>query len=160
MDEDSIPVRLLSGAAESSVTQGVARSVSMRLHGVLRLAGDKLVLEWSGTRHLSEAGRGSARSVTEPVPVSRVVLPVASLGRIALRQRWWRPRIELVSNDLAAVAGVPSARGGRIELAIARSDRHSAADLISRIELAAADHALAAAERLHQLPGEPKRLGS
>jgi hypothetical protein len=113
---------------------------------------DLVVLEWSGTRIFSEAGRGNVRSVSEPVGVSRAVFSVASLASVAVRRRWWRTRIELVSSDLTALATVPTATGGRLTLAIARSDRHAAVDLVSRIELAAADHALAAAERLRALP--------
>jgi hypothetical protein len=151
MNVDAVPVRF-GGASESSVTQGVARSVSTVLHGVLRLADDLVVLEWSGTRTFSEAGRGNVRSVTEPVAVGRAVFSVASLTRVAVRRRWWRTRIELVSSDLTALATVPTATGGRLTLAVARSDRHAAADLVSRIELAAADHAIAAAERRRALP--------
>ena len=152
MDVDAVPVRLVGGAAESSVHKGVARSVSTDLQGLLRLVDDLIVLEWSGTRRTSEAGGGNARSVTEPLPIGRAVLPVAALSQIGLRRRWWRTRIEISSNDLAPIAAVPTAVGGRIVLAVARADRHAAADLVSRIELAAADHALAAAERLRALP--------
>jgi hypothetical protein len=151
--DESLPVRLVGKVGESSVRSGLARSVSLSLHGIVRLEGDQVILEWSGTRRVAEAGRGLARSAEEPVPVSRVVLPVASLGRVALRRHWWRRRLVLRSADLAAVQSVPTARSGEIVLDVSRADRHVAADLVSRIELAVADHALAAAERLRALPG-------
>lgn len=152
--DELLPVRLVGTAGEGSVESGVARSVSLILHGVLRLEADQVILEWSGMRRVAEAGLGVARSVAEPVPVSRAVLPVASLGRVALRRHWWwRWRLVLGSADLAALQSVPTAQSGQIVLEVARADRHTAADLVSRIELAAADHALAAAERLQALPG-------
>src|SRR5215469_4113311 len=126
MNEDAVSVRLVGGKAESSVHQGVARSVSTDLHGVLRLVDDLVVLEWSGTRRISEAGRGNARSVTEPLPIGRAVVPVASLSQVGLRRRWWRTRIEILSSDLAAIAAVPTASGGRLVLAVSRADRDAA----------------------------------
>lgn len=151
--DQSLPVRLVGKVGESSVESGLARSVSLTLHGVLRLEGDQVILEWSGRRRVAEAGRGVARSVAEPVPVSRVVFPVASLGRVALRRHWWWwQRLVLRSADLAALQSVPTARSGQIVLEVARVDRHAAADLASRIELAVADHALAVAEQPRALP--------
>jgi len=155
--DDLLPVRLVGGVSESSVEKGFARAVAVSLHGVMRLEGDHLVIEWSGTRHVSEAGRGTARSAVEQLPVSRATIPVASLGRVTLRRHWWRRRLEIASADLSALQAIPTARAGRVVLEITRADRHLAADLVSQIELAAADHALAAAEQLRALPPRDSR---
>jgi hypothetical protein len=154
MPDPGIPFTLKL-AEETSLEHGrVVMSVS-RVAGHARLDGDRLVVEWSGTRDVEEVGPGQLRRVSLPIPVGHVAVPVARLLRVGVRRRWWRPRLELVTTDPGAFAGLPGALGGRLELQLSRRDVSSALEWVTTVRLEMADYALRAAEGSAPLPPPP-----
>ncbi|MGH7720497.1 MAG: hypothetical protein ACREON_16825 [Gemmatimonadaceae bacterium] len=139
-------------AGKSRVERGYVAETKYRVHGVARVQNARLVLEWSGTMEIAEAGRGGAGTRTEPIPLARTELPLLQVTSAELRSRWWRPRLELVISDLGAAIAIPGSRGGRVVLRLARRDWTAASDLVSTVELERADAMLRAADALPELP--------
>lgn len=146
-----LPFRL-EADDDSEVSPWYFRAVSYELHGLARLEEGRLVLQWSGTSEVTEIKGTATRVREEPLPVRRVVLPVTQIASVALEGGWWRPRVVLRVADLGVLSDIPGAARGALALRIARSDRALARDLITGIEILAADAALAAAESPPPLP--------
>jgi len=111
-------------------------SVSYRFHGLLRLDGTDLHIEWAGTAHVDEVGTLNVRSETLPLPSETLDLPVSRLATVEVRGGWLRPRLEITATDLAALAVVPSEAQGRVRFWIARSHRQQAAALADALHRA------------------------
>jgi hypothetical protein len=141
----------LSAPGEDEVGPSTVRSVSYRIHGVARIEGSTLVLEWTGEKLIDEVKGPEVRSRSEPVPARRVAVAAGSIGGAEVRG-WLRRRLELWSSDINALAGVPGARGGRIRLRISRSDQLLAEELVASLQMAAADAALDSAYEPPPLP--------
>lgn len=146
-----LPFRL-KAASETQVAAWHSRTVSYRIHGLVRVEDGRLVLQWSGAAEVIEMKGTGARVKEETLPVRTVTLPVTRVAQLALEGRWWRWRLVLRATDLAALAEVPGARDGALILWIARRDRAIAAELIANLEIQQADAALAAAEEPPPLP--------
>lgn len=128
-----------------------ATDTSHRVEGLLRLAGSWLTIEWSQTTEVTEVG-WNVETTRETWPPELVRLPLAHLAEIELRDRWWRPRLELRTTAITALASIPGAAGGRLVLHLARRDRATAAELVANARLALAELALEAAENPQLLP--------
>jgi hypothetical protein len=111
-------------------------SVSYRFHGLLRLDGTDLHIEWAGTAHVDEVGTLNVRSETLPLPSETLDLPVSRLATVEVRGGWLRPRLEITATDLAALAVVPGEAQGRVRFWIARSHREQAAALVEALHRA------------------------
>ncbi len=148
----------LKVAGDSHVKRLDVRDVRYRVHGVVRLEGAALVLQWSGERHVTEVKGPEVSERVEPLPVRTLQIPGARLGLIE-RRGWWRPRVEVVVTDLALLEGVPGAARGRLALVIARRDTALADEFISNVRVLMADAAIAAAEAPPPLPPPPDSTG-
>jgi hypothetical protein len=137
---------------EARVEHGVATVLKYRLHGRAWIDGSHLHLEWSGDCERTEAGRGVARQVREPVPVGHTAVPLDDIAQVRLRGGWWWPRVDIAAAAPGALDGVPGVAGARISLRISRGERAAAAHWIVQAELAQADRALRAAEAAAELP--------
>jgi len=146
-----LPFRL-KAAAETHVAAWHSRTVTYRIHGLVRVEDGHLVLQWSGAAEVIEMKGTGARVKEETLPVRTITLPVTRVAQLALEGGWWRWRLVLRATDLAALADVPGARDGALSLWIARRDRAIAVDLITNLEIQQADAALAAAEEPPPLP--------
>jgi hypothetical protein len=122
-----------------------ASDTSHRVEGLLRLAGPSLTIEWSQTTEVTEVG-WSVETRRETRPPELVRLPLTHLAEIELRDRWWRPRLELRATAITALTSIPGAAGGRLVLHLDRRDRATAAELVANVRLALAELALEAAE--------------
>lgn len=123
------------------------RSVTWRFHGIAKLDGNQLILEFAGEKLVDQVKGAEVKSWSETVEVRQVVLPVGKVGRIEVKG-WLRVRIELWATDLGLLDSVPGANQGRITLRIARRDRLEAQELAATVRLASADSALYSAGQL------------
>lgn len=138
--------------AEGSVTQ-----TEERRHGVLLLERAQMVVQWRVEREISRIG-SEIRTDVERAGMREVAIPVAMLGdaRVRYRGRWWWRRGELVitARDLLAFDPLAGDDGftfdhpAELVLPIRATDDALAHEFASEVELAIAELALAAAERV------------
>jgi hypothetical protein len=129
-------------------------------HGLLRLEGQRLVAQWSTVRETSRVG-SVIRVDKDLGPVRDVSLPLAGLA--GARVRWrpfpWPPRWQLVLQaadlqafrSLADEAGLPLNHPAELVLDLRGTDRQLARGFATELDLALADAALEAAERVDPL---------
>jgi hypothetical protein len=125
------------------------------VHGLLRLDGERLVIQWRVARATDRVGR-EIRTDREVEPVREVVVPLTGLAGATVRRRWWDwlkgPQLVLTAADLRAFEGVTGEAGLRMDhpaelvLRLRRADRVAAGEFAGELELALAEHALHAAE--------------
>ena len=139
-------------------------STSETIHGLLRLDGARLVVQWRLERTTDRIGR-EIRSDREVEPVREVVLPLESVAGAVLRTSIWpwvrRARLVLTAADLRAFEAIAGAAGLEVDhpaelvLFVRRADLAIAAEFVGELELAIAERALALAEGDAQsaLPG-------
>ena len=137
-------------------------STTETVHGLLRLDGERLVIQWRLTRATDRVGF-EIRTDREVEPVRETVVPLSSLAGAAVRRQWWRrllgPQLVLTAADLRAFAGVADDAVLRLEhparlvLNLRRADETAAAEFAAEVELAIAEQALSAAEERETAPG-------
>lgn len=145
---------------------GVSEITSTRekVHGLLRLDADRLVIQWRVARSTDRVGARVIRTDHQLEPVREVVLPLRSIAGAAVRWRWWEwppgPRLLLVAADLRAFEEIAGAAGLRLDhpaelaLRLRHSDRLAARGFAGELSLALADLAIRDAEQLEILPGD------
>jgi hypothetical protein len=133
------------------------------VHGLLRLDGDRLIVQWRVARSTDRVGR-EIRTDHEMEPVREVTVPLSALAAARVRRVWWRwppgSRIVLTAADLRAFEEIAGGGGlqlshpAELSLPIRRADRLTALEFAGELELAVAERALAAAENAGSLqPG-------
>jgi len=128
------------------------------IHGLLRLDGERLVVQWSASRETSRVGR-EIRTDRALAPVREVVVPLDAVAGAQIRWDWrrWPPRqvLVLTAADLRAfqsLAGETDAPGlvlehpAELTVELRRRDRAAAREFVAELDLALADHALRLAE--------------
>ena len=128
------------------------------IHGLLRLDGERLVVQWSASRETSRVGR-EIRTDRELAPVREVVLPLDAVAGAQIRWEWrkWPPRqvLVLTAADLRAfqsLAGETDTPGlvlehpAELTVELRRRDRAAAREFVAELDLALAEHALRLAE--------------
>ena len=125
------------------------------IYGLLRVAGDSLVLQWRVQRRTDRVG-AEIRSDRELDPVREATIPIASVSGAAVRSPRWgrgRPgRLVLTAADLRAFEGLTGPGGlelahpAQLVLEVKTEDRDAARELAMQVELALGDHALRIAE--------------
>jgi hypothetical protein len=160
--------------ARSQDVIGVSEITSTRekVHGLLRLDGERLLIQWRVARSTDRVGTRVIRTDHELEPVREVVVPLRVIAGAAVRWRWWEwppgPRFLLIAADLRAFEEVAGAAGLRLDhpaelaLRLRHSDRLVAREFAGELAMALADQAMRAAEQLGALPGgesgEPLRV--
>lgn len=162
---------VFSGSGMTTTTETV--------HGLLRLAGETLTVQWRLARKTDHVG-GEIRTDEEFEAVREVQVPLRALASVNVRYRWWEwplgPRLEIVASDLGAFetvagqAGLKMAHPAQLILRVSRRDRLSAEEFAAEVTLALAERALkeardhvgegdrsSASDR--QLPGSASRRG-
>jgi len=145
-------------------------STSERVHGLLRLEGDRLVVQWRVARETERVGM-EIRTDHEVEPVREVVVPLAALGGAEVRatglRRLLGPQVVLTAADLRAFEEIAGATGLRLahpaalKLRILRSDHLLAQEFAGELNLAVAEHALRQVEEPDYLsPAPPGRLAT
>jgi hypothetical protein len=135
-------------------------STAETIHGVLRLSGDNLVVQWRASRSTRRIGE-EIRTDSEIDPVEEAVVPLAGLAAAEVRRSWWRGSAVLVltASDLRAFervagqTGLALAHPAQLVLAIRRSDREAAEGFAAELEIALAERELGATEEKPRLPG-------
>jgi hypothetical protein len=151
-----------------------------RIHGLLRLDGERLIVQWRIARETERYGP-EIRTDHEVEPVREVILPLSALSGVAVREhrwRWpWGPQLVLTASDLRAFEDIAGAAGLRLAhpatlvLRIQRSERLAAQEFAADVNLAVADQALLStkaplpfqpdrAAESPQIPGPPDPLGA
>jgi len=100
-----------------------AVSLSFRFHGLLRLEGYVLTIQWGGAYQVQDVGALTIRDDRLALPDERITVPVSHLYRATLAGGWWRPRLTLQAKELGALAVVPSEEHGTVQFWYARGDR-------------------------------------
>ena len=141
-------------------------------HGLLRLDGDDLVIQWRLARKTDLLGAAEMRTDEEFEPVKEVVVPLSGVAGALVRRRWWEwfsgPRIVLRASDLQAFEAVTGEDGMRlghpaeIVLKLRRSDILAAEEFAAELELAVAQLAVGGRSALDAMPAPgtdvPERL--
>jgi hypothetical protein len=134
------------------------------VHGLLRLDGDRLVIQWRLARKTDRIG-GEIRSDQELERVREVAIPLEGIaGATVQRRRWvWleRPRLVLTAADLRAFEAVAGEGGLKLEhpaelvVRLRRGDRLAGEEFGAEVSLALAERMLEGTDlpRPHELPG-------
>jgi hypothetical protein len=153
--------------ARSQDVVGVSEitSTTERVHGLLRLDGEELVIQWRVARSTDRVGAREIRTDRVLEPVREVVLPLHYVAGAAVRWRWWEwppgPRLLLVAADLHAFEDIAGSAGLRLdhpaELAfrVRHRDRLAAREFAGDLAMALADLAIRTAEQTERLPSQP-----
>ena len=113
-------------------------STSFQFHGLARLDGALLNLEWAGTARVQGVDALSIRDDKLSLPAESLELPVDRLRTAEVLGRWWRLRLELSARELRALAIVPSEDSGVVRLWFRRRDRQVAVALAADLTRAIA----------------------
>lgn len=126
-------------------------STTETIHGLLRLEGDEVIVQWRLAREINRVG-DEIRTDQELEAVREVRVPLQAVASAAVRRRGWRwlsaPQIVLTAADLRAFEEIAGAAGlqldhpATLELRIHRTDRLTAHEFAAELNLARAEQAL------------------
>ncbi len=127
---------VITGSAITSTTETV--------HGLLRLEGDRLVVQWRAARKIDHFG-GEIRTDEELDAVREVEIPLEAVAGAGVRRRWWgwpaAPRLVLTAADLRAFDILTGPEGLRLShpaelvLRLRRGDRLAAEEFTAELTL-------------------------
>jgi hypothetical protein len=120
-----VPFRLKIPERGTVAVDGI-ESVSYQLEGLIHLADDIVTVEWTGTEATDRLSWSKIGTDVEYLPAEYVDIPVDWVSDVRVHGGWWRPRLELRTRRADALAGVPSSRGGAVDLCLRRRDRELA----------------------------------
>jgi hypothetical protein len=149
----AVPFHLSRGRDEFA--GGTITSTTERIHGLLRLEGDRLVFQWRLARRTEHMGTMDIRSAEEVEAVRELVVPLSGLAGAAVRRRWWipgKPTLVLRAADLRAFEEVAGQGGLRLDhpaelvLGLRRADLLVAEEFSAEVTLAVAERALTEGE--------------
>lgn len=124
------------------------------IHGLLRLDGDRLHIQWRVARSTDHVGM-QIRTDRQVEPVREVVLPLGAVAGAAVRWRWrWPPGPYLVLTaadlrvfeEVAGAAGLSLDHPAELELKLRGEGRAAGNEFVGELELALAERELADAE--------------
>jgi hypothetical protein len=124
------------------------------VHGLLRLDGDHVYVQWRVARSTERVG-WQIRTDREVEPVREAVIPLSAIAGATVRWQWrWPPGpyLVLTAADLRAFEEVAGAAGlslnhpAELALRLRGADRALGNEFAGELELALAERALAAAE--------------
>jgi hypothetical protein len=139
------------------------------VHGLLRLEGDTLTMQWRVGRKTEYVGALEMSQDQEVEAVREIVVPLRAVAGAVVRYRWWHriigPQLILAAADLSAFEEV-AGKGGlsldhpaELVLRLRRSDRLAGEEFSAELALAIAELGLTKGETFPPLePGEsPER---
>jgi hypothetical protein len=151
--------------SEDVIAKGEITSTAETVHGLIRVDGERLVLQWRVARETDRVGR-EIRTDHELDPVQEVAVPLSGIAAAKVRASWWPwsgARFVLTASDLRAFEQLVGKGGLRLDhpaelvLRLRLRDRIAAQEFAGELELALAEQALRAAEARGALPpGEPR----
>lgn len=120
-----------------------------RVHGLLRLEGEQLRIQWRVGRTTERYGAGEVRSDDEVEPVQEVLVPLDYVAGAVVKERWWEPwagpRLVLTGNDLRAFEGLAATKVLRLShpseltLRLRRGDALAASEFAGELAMAIAE---------------------
>lgn len=126
-------------------------STTETIHGLLRLEGDTLHVQWRLHRATDRYG-AETRTDREVEPVREVAIPVGELTGAEVRRPWWAwrggSRFRLTAFSLEAFAAISGPEGlslkhpAQVELRIHRDDRSAALNFAADLQLALSERAM------------------
>lgn len=156
----ALPFTLKRRKDEFSATS--LTSTTETVHGLLRLDGDRLVIQWRVARHTEHIG-AEFRTDEEMEAVREVVIPMEAVARAFVRRRWWEwwkgPQLVLTATDLQAFDEIVGEEGLRLShpaemvVGLRRRDRMLAEEFTAELTLAVAELAGGMYEGPNVLPG-------
>jgi hypothetical protein len=152
--------------SDDVITDAGITSTSESVHGLVRLDGEQLVVQWRAARAVERVGR-EIRTDRDVDPVREAAVPLAGVAGAAVRWRWraWPPGpvLVLTAADLRAfealvgAAGLRSEHPAQLVLPLRRADLGAARAFAAELEMAVADRMLRDAEASGRLPGPGAR---
>ena len=147
--------------AHEQFTMSDFTTTTERIHGLLRLEKDRLVVQWRLARTTERMGAASMSTDRELEEVREITLPLKAVAGARVRRRWWRitPSLVLRAADLQAFDGVAGQEGlaldhpAELVLRLRRRDRLAAEEFTAELALALAqlDDRLASADARRRL---------
>lgn len=138
-------------------------SVVETVHGLLRVDGETLHVQWRLHRATDQYGRLTSSDV-EVEPVREVAIPLGEVTDATVRRPWWAwwggLRLTLTAGSLDAFAALAGPDGlslphpAQLELRIRGDDRAAVLDFVADLRLALAERAM----RLASGPATADRL--
>lgn len=132
-------------------------STTERVHGLLLLDDERLVIQWRVSRATQRVG-AEIRTDRELEPVREVAIPLSAMAGARVRRALWHQSLVLTSADLRAFeevagsAGIGMPHPAELILKVRRREVRAARDFAGELELAIADRTLRAAEEASRLP--------
>lgn len=130
--------------AASSMT-----STTETIHGLLRLDGDRVLIQWRLARKTEELGSASIRTDEEMEPVKEVVVPLNAVAGAFVRRPWWefwrKPQLVMTAADLRAFDELVGEEGLRLKhpakmaVGVRRGDVVLAEEFSAELTLAVAE---------------------
>ena len=147
--------------SEHSFTSDSMTTTTEKVHGLLRLEGDELTVQWRLARKTETLG-GQAHHTDEDIEAVREAkIQISGMAGAIVQRPWWRfwsgPRIVLLASDLQALEAVAGEDGLRLAhpaklvLTVRRSDALVAAEFAAELEIAVAEGALARSDEKRRL---------
>lgn len=122
-----------------------------RIHGLLRLDGDQVIIQWRLSRQTDHLGAASMHSTEELEAVQEVVLAVSSVSAAVVKRSRWNPwgggRLVMRAADLRAFEGVAGQGGMKLQhpaeivLRLRREDLLAAEEFAAELTLCLAEGA-------------------
>ena len=148
----ALPFVITRSREEASGPEVIA--VREELHGLLRVEGTSLVVQWRLSRERQRVGREGAGQ-REQEPVREVAIPLAALAnaRVQRTGRWWSKKqtaLVLTASDLRAFEPLAGTGGptpehpGELLVPIRDEDQEAARSFTTELEMALAEHTLRA----------------
>lgn len=148
--------------SSDAFTKSAFTTTTETAHGLLRLDGDSLVLQWRLARKTERFGAADMRTEEELEAVQEVVVPLAGVAGALVRRGFFRwligPRIVIRASDLRAFEAVTGEEGLRlghpaeIVLRLRRADILAAEEFAAELELAVAQRSLGGTDSAAALP--------
>jgi len=131
-------------------------STTETAHGLLRIEGDRLVVQWRVSRTTDRMGMGY-ESKEELEPVKETSVPLNELAAARIRRSWsllgkGTPHLVLTATDLrtfeavAGPTGLALAHPSQLEFTLAKRDGEAGEEFASELELAISEYQLRLAE--------------
>lgn len=130
-------------------TDSAMTTTKERVHGLLRLEGEQLRIQWRVGRTTERYGATEVRSDDEVEPVQEVVVPLEHVAGAVVKQGWWErwtgPRLVLTGRDLRAFEGMAGKDGlqlshpAELTLRLRRGDGLAASEFAGELAMAVAE---------------------
>ena len=76
--------------SKNSFTADSMTTTTETVHGLLRLEGDELTVQWRLARKTEDLGGASHRTEEEFEPVGEATIPLSAMAGAIVRRPWWR----------------------------------------------------------------------